>query len=268
MEKDFALHLPVFTANAGKLQQVFINLLINAAQAIEGHDPADNKIHIRTGEQNRSLFVEFTDTGKGIPENILSKIFEPFFTTKPVGMGTGLGLSICDKIVRSYQGTMEVRSRVGNGTTFTVRLPLENGLKPTAVDLPPQAAPRCGRVLVVDDEPGNLEVLNRVLKKKNDVLAALTGLDALAILEREKGRVDAIVTDLNMPDMNGMDIYKTVAVKFPGLEKRFVFITGGLFMEESRDFLKTVPNPCLEKPFEFEDLVTAVSRWTDDSTKV
>jgi CheY-like chemotaxis protein len=162
---------------------------------------------------------------------------------------------------------MEVKSTVGKGTTFTVRLPLENGMRPTAACPAPESAPRRGRVLIVDDEPGNLEVLNRVLKKKNDILSALTGLDALAILEREKGRVDAIVSDLNMPDMDGMELYKTAAQKFPGLEKRFVFITGGLFMEESREFLKTVPNPCLEKPFPFEDLIKAVSRWTDDSPK-
>ncbi|HTC21862.1 MAG TPA: PAS domain S-box protein, partial [bacterium] len=265
VEKNFALRLPAFTANAGKLQQVFINLLINAAQAIEGHDPAENKIHIRTGQEKGSLFAEFTDTGRGIPENILPDIFEPFFTTKPAGVGTGLGLSICDKIVRSYKGSMEVKSTVGQGTTFTVRLPLENGLRPTVVGPGPKAAVRRGRVLVVDDEPGNLEVLNRVLKKKNDILSALTGLDALAILEREKGLVDAIVSDLNMPDMNGMDLYKNVAQKFPGLEKRFVFVTGGLFMEESMEFLKTIPNPYLEKPFNFDDLIVAVSRWTDDS---
>ncbi len=232
VEKDFALHLPALTANAGKLQQVFINLLINAAQAIEGNDPVDNKIHIRTGQENGSLFVEFADTGKGIPRNILATIFEPFFTTKPVGVGTGLGLSICDKIVKFYKGDIEVESQVGKGTTFTVRLPLENGLRTGVAGPAPQAAPERGRVLIVDDEPANLEVLSRVLKKKNDVLSALTGVDALAILEREGGKVDAIVSDLNMPDMNGIDLYKVVSSKFPGLEKRFVFITGGLFMAD------------------------------------
>ena len=262
VEKDFALHLPLLMANGGKLQQVFINLLINAAQAIEGNDPADNKIHVRTGSQDGILFVEFTDTGKGIPENILFNIFEPFFTTKPVGIGTGLGLSICDKILKSYKGTLEVRSQVGKGTTFTVRLPLENGLKLPVIESSPRALPALGRVLIVDDEPGNLEVLKRVLKKKNDVLSALTGMDAFAILEREEGKVDAIVSDLNMPDMNGMELYKKVAQKFPGLEKRIIFMTGGLFIEELTDFLSTVPNICLEKPFKFEDLLLAVSKWT------
>jgi two-component system, cell cycle sensor histidine kinase and response regulator CckA len=267
VEKDFAVHLPVLMANVGKLQQVFINLLINAAQSIEGNDPVDNKIHVRTALQEGSLLVEVTDTGKGIPPDILSKIFEPFFTTKPLGVGTGLGLSICDKIVRFYKGTMEVRSQVGKGTLFTVRLPLENGFEAPGTEPIPQSTQQRGRILIVDDEPGNLEVLNRVLKKKNDILSALTGLDALAILEREGGKVDVIVSDLNMPDMNGINLYKIVAQKFPGLEKRFIFITGGIFMAESRDFFKVVHNRCLEKPFKFDELLAAISQWTDASAK-
>jgi PAS domain S-box-containing protein len=267
LEKDFAPNLPALTVNPGKLQQVFINLLINAAQAIGDRNPEDNKIRVRTGQRDGSLFAEFSDSGKGIPENILPRIFDPFFTTKPVGVGTGLGLSICDEIVRRYKGSIEVKSEVGKGTTFTVCLPLENGYRAAAAGLPTPSTTRHGRVLVVDDEPGNLEVLNRVLKKQNDVLSALTGLDALVILEREGGKVDAIVSDLNMPDMDGTALYKVVAEKFPGLEKRFIFITGGIFTAESREFLKTIPNPCLEKPFEFEDLLRAVSQWTGASTR-
>jgi two-component system cell cycle sensor histidine kinase/response regulator CckA len=267
VEKDFALHLPLLTANVGKLQQVFINLLINAAHAIEGNSPVDNKIHIRTGQEDGSLFAEFTDTGKGIAANILPNIFEPFFTTKPVGVGTGLGLSICDKIVKFYKGTIEVKSQERLGTTFTVRLLLDNGLKAAVTDKRSPATLARGRVLVVDDEPANLEVLNRVLKKKHEVLTALTGLDALAILEREKGKVDAVVSDLNMPDMNGISLYKDVARQFPGLEKRFVFVTGGVLMAESRDFFKSIDNPCLEKPFKFDEVLAAVDQWTGASSR-
>ena len=267
VEKDFAPRLPVLTVNPGKLLQVFINLLINAAQAIEGNHPENNKIHIRTGQEKGILFAEFTDTGKGIPEKILPLIFDPFFTTKPVGVGTGLGLSICKKIVAHYQGTLEVQSWIGRGTTFTVRLPVVNGFKIVEAEVAPPDTPDRGRILIVDDEPGNLEVMNKVLKKKNDVLSALTGLDAMAILEREKGRVDAIVSDINMPDMNGINLYKVTAQKFPGLERRIIFITGGVYTETSKNFLKTVPNLCLEKPFDFEELVRAVSQWTGAASK-
>ncbi len=265
VEKEFTPGLPLLTANPGKLHQVFTNLLINAGQAIEGHLPEQNKIRVRTGRNQETLFVEISDTGKGIPENVLPKIFDPFFTTKAVGVGTGLGLSICGEIVRRYKGTIEVQSQLGKGTTFTVRLPLDNGLKAGTLGLISPAVTKRGRVLVVDDEPGNLELLNRVLKKENEVLTALNGLDALGILERENGQVDAIVSDFNMPDMNGEALYKNLAQKFPGLEKRIVFITGGLFTAEAGDFIASIPNPCLEKPFKFEDLLRTVSQWTRPS---
>jgi two-component system cell cycle sensor histidine kinase/response regulator CckA len=261
LEKDFAPDLPVLEANSGKLQQVFINLLINSAQAMEGNASGENKIKIRTGADKDGVFAEFTDTGKGIPDKVISRIFEPFFTTKPIGVGTGLGLYICDEIIRNYQGTLKVQSREGVGTTFTVRLPAAKGtvesVSPPGTPFP---APSRGRVLVVDDEPGNLEVLKRIFRKTNEVLTALTGLDALAILEREGNRVDAIITDINMPDMNGVDFFKIVVEKFPGFEKRVVFITGGGGTPEMMDFLKGISNTCLEKPFDFEDLLQAVSR--------
>jgi len=116
--------------------------------------------------------------------------------------------------------------------------------------------------------PANLEVFNRLLKNKNEVLSALTGADALAILEREKGRIDSIVSDINMPDMDGISFYKAVALKFSGLEKRIVFVTGGLFTPETIDFLKTIPNRCLEKPFDYEELLGILSQWTGFCAKV
>jgi len=127
--KDLAPGLPLLTLNPGKLQQVFVNLLINASQAFEEDKPSKNLITVRTGLRGEMLFVEISDTGKGITENNLQKIFEPFFTTKPIGVGTGLGLPICREILRRYQGTLEVQSQVGNGTTFTVNLPVKNRLK-------------------------------------------------------------------------------------------------------------------------------------------
>ncbi len=259
--RDFAPGLPCVTANPGKLQQVFINLLINAAQAIEGNDPDQNQILIRTGEGEKGVFAEFTDTGKGIPEKIRARIFETFFTTKPIGMGTGLGLSICQEIVRRYHGTLAVQSPLGKGATFTVTLPVKNAVPVEGQDSLPFAVEKLGRILVVDDEPANLEVLKRLLKNKHEVLSALTGLDALAILEREKGRVDSVVSDINMPDMDGISLYQKVTEKFPGLEKRMVFVTGGLFRQETRDFLETIPNHCLEKPFNYMELLKILSQW-------
>jgi len=260
LEKDLGVDLPSFSANSGKLQQVFINLLVNAAQAIDGNHPGENKIRIRTGRQNGSLFVEVMDTGRGIPEKILPRIFDPFFTTKPVGTGTGLGLSVCNEILQHYQGRMEVSSQVGMGSTFTVHLPEENGKSlSVVVDRHPDDK-KLGRVLVVDDEPGNLEVLSRTLKKQYEVVSALSGQEAMVILQKGGDPVDAIVSDINMPDMDGMALYKTISLVYPGMEKKMVFITGGIFAADVSEFLKKVPNVCLEKPFNRGDLQKAVSQ--------
>jgi len=259
--RNFAQGLPPVTVNPGKLLQVFINLLINAAQSIDDNHPQENQILVRTGRREGMVFAEFTDTGRGIPEKIQEHIFDTFFTTKPIGMGTGLGLSICQEIVRRYQGTLEVQSQPGMGASFTVSLPVKDAAKALGTDLGPPPDQDRGRILVVDDEPANLEVFNRLLKKKNEVLSALTGLDALAILQREKGLVDSIVTDINMPDMDGVALYQRIAEKFPGLEKRVVFVTGGIFTPETKDFLKNLPNPCLEKPFDYVKILQILSPW-------
>ncbi len=264
LEKELAVDLPVLTANPGKLQQVFINLLINAAQSIAGNHPAENKIHVRTGRNDGHLFVEITDTGKGIPANVLPRIFDPFYTTKAVGEGTGLGLSVCNEILKNYLGTIQVHSQVGKGTTFMVNLPLENGRKASEIhhSLP---GIKYGRVLAVDDEPSNLDILTRMLKKENKVFSAFSGLEAMEMLEKEGGDMDAIVSDVNMPNMNGIELYKAVAGKYPGLEHKFIFMTGSIFNAETKEFFRTVSNPCLEKPFTREDLLRAVSRWVYDS---
>ena len=267
IEKDFAVDLPRLKANSGKLQQVFINLLINASQAMAGNNRDKNKISIRTGRYDGMVFVEFKDTGVGIPENILPRIFDPFFTTKPIGVGTGLGLSVCNEILRHYGGTLEVQSTLGQGSTFTVNLHIDRANEAAAANSVPPAEKMRGRVLVVDDEPSNLDALCRLLKKYDTVLSALSGLDAMGIIEREVGHIEAILSDINMPDMNGMDLYKNVSRKFPGLEKRIIFITGGVFSEEIKDFLKTIPNPCLEKPFNFEEVRQIIAGVVNESLK-
>ncbi len=125
LEKDLAADLPFLMVHPGKIQQVFINLIINAAQSIEGNNPERNKIRIRTGRANHSLFVEFADTGNGIPDDILPRIFDPFFTTKDVGQGMGLGLSICYRIMQEQGGNISVKSEPGQFTEFLLELPLK-----------------------------------------------------------------------------------------------------------------------------------------------
>ncbi|HJT23499.1 MAG TPA: ATP-binding protein, partial [bacterium] len=260
VEKAYGVNLPPLKANSGKVHQVLINLLMNAVQAIEPKKPDHNRIGVRTGLEGENFFIEIQDTGQGIPEENLKKIFDPFFTTKPAGVGTGLGLSICHQIIREYGGQIRVRSRVGHGSTFTVLLPLTQGIgtvQHPACSAQPLSAHK--RILVVDDEPANVDTFGRMLRKDHQVLYALSGLDALNILEREKAGFDAIVSDVNMPDMDGVGLYKNISVKYPGLEKRMVFVTGGVFSTETRDFLKSLSNPLLEKPFPTPDLLKAIA---------
>jgi len=116
---------PIANAPKGKLHQVVMNLLVNAMQALGDKAPRDNEIKVLTGTEGRESVLSVSDTGCGIPEEAQSRIFEPFFTTKPVGVGTGIGLSVCQAVVEKLGGKISVRSTVGQGTTFEVRVPTE-----------------------------------------------------------------------------------------------------------------------------------------------
>lgn len=248
---DYA-DVPLVDANSSRLGQVFLNLLINAAQAIpEGH-VSENEIRVSTRLSGNRVVAEVRDTGPGIPANLIGHIFEPFFTTKPKGVGTGLGLAICRSIVRGLDGEISVSSEPGIGTTFTVSLPaLEWGRsthqKP-AISLPMETGPRL-RLLVIDDEPYIREALRLLLSEEHSVELAESGRDALRMLSMPNS-FDVVLCDLQMPDLSGMEIYEEVQRSSPGTQKRFVFMTGGAFTDRARAFLKTVPNPRIDKPFE------------------
>jgi signal transduction histidine kinase len=117
---------PIASAPKGKLHQVVMNLLVNAMQALEDRSPRENEIRVLTGTDGRESLLSVSDTGCGIPEEAQGRIFEPFFTTKPVGVGTGIGLSVCQAVVEKLGGRISVRSTVGQGTTFEVRVPVES----------------------------------------------------------------------------------------------------------------------------------------------
>lgn len=262
IEKAYAADPPLLAANPGKLQQVLINLLVNALQAIWPGSADGNEIRVRTGWEGGNAFIEVEDTGEGIPAENIERIFEPFFTTKPAGVGTGIGLAICREIVQGYGGQIRVRSQVGKGSAFTVLLPARKGLAaaPGAVAPARPAGDQKGRALVVDDEPTNLETFGRMLRKNYEVLFASSGKEALETLEREGARFDVILSDVNMHGMDGAELHKAIARKYPGLERRMVFVTGGIFSMESRNYLSALPNPLLEKPFAAQELLEAVSR--------
>lgn len=251
--------IPPALAPRGKLGQVFLNLLTNAVDAIPDGAPLEHQIRVasRRGE-NGHILVEISDTGCGIAPDIRERIFDAFFTTKPVGAGTGLGLSMCHRIVSELGGELTFESAPG-ATTFRVSLP---AAPPACRDhgRPQASEPReraKHRVLVVDDEPALLAALRRMFAGAYDVVTAAGVREALDILRDDK-QFDAVITDLMMAEQTGIDLYEAVQQHYPGLERRFLFMTGGAFTQRARAFLATVSNPCLEKPFDSAELSDAI----------
>jgi PAS domain S-box-containing protein len=260
--KDFS-PAPLVSANHGQLCQVFLNLLVNAAHSIEEGHIDDNQISVRTWSEGDDALAKVTDTGAGVPVNNLDKIFDPFFTTKPIGSGTGLGLSICMKIVTALGGTLSVESKVGVGSTFTVRLPaidaVKDGAMPPVVDsdmLVENAAAR-GRILIIDDEILMRKVLVKMLKD-HETVVAVSGIEGQRILV-EDSDFDLILCDLMMPGLSGMDLFIWLKDRNLDAASRVVFMTGGAFTPKIQRFLATVNQPILDKPFDMSRLRTRVA---------
>jgi signal transduction histidine kinase len=261
--KDYT-PVPGVLANESRLGQVFLNLIINAAQSIpEGH-AEENEIRVSTGMSGDGrVAVEISDTGSGMSQAVIKRLFTPFFTTKPVGVGTGLGLSICHRIIKSLGGDINVQSTPGVGTTFQVLLVVaQTTLTAVRTAEPVQrAAPvatRRGRILVVDDEPMVSTALRRVLSEDHDVVELNRAQDALARVEVGE-RFDLIVSDLMMPAMSGMDLHEALLKCAPDQAAKMIFLTGGAFTTKARTFLDTVTNLRIEKPFDASVLCAIVN---------
>jgi anti-sigma regulatory factor (Ser/Thr protein kinase) len=202
--------LPKIWASEGKLAQVFLNLLINAAHAIDEGDADNNRITLRTWVEGEDVLAEVKDTGKGIPPENLERIFDPFFSTKGPGKGSGLGLAICRSIVAEFEGTIRVESQMGKGTRFVLRFPVKpDELEErcvTGAPGKPQPVTVRGRILVVDDEEVLRRTMQRLLGAEHDVSLAASGAEARSLLERDSS-FDLILCDLMMPEMTGMDLH-------------------------------------------------------------
>jgi PAS domain S-box-containing protein len=248
--KDFGRPPPVL-ASEGKLAQVFLNLLLNAAHAIEEGDLEGNEIHVRTyADADGRAVAEVSDTGCGIAPEHLGQIFEPFFSTKGVGAGSGLGLPVSRHLVESFGGTIDCTTEARRGSCFRVVLPAGPAIAPPRPTPTPAGSPaaRRGRILVVDDEPGVRDSLARMLAGHETVLAA-TGSEARRALEREGG-FDLVVCDLMMPGLSGMELHAWLAERDARLAARMVFMTGGAFTPKASEFLARVANVRLEKPLD------------------
>lgn len=241
--------MPQVLGNDVRLSQVFVNLLGNASQAITG-PTASNEIRVvaRTDERGWAV-VEISDTGPGMPPEIVSRVFDPFFTTKPAGVGWGLGLSICREIVVWMGGELCVTSEVGRGSTFSVALPPGANARtmelPAIVDAEPT---RSARILVIDDNELVGRAIGRMLEDSHEVTLVGDGETALEHINR--GEVfDLVLCDMMMPGITGMDLYEELARQRPTIARRMVFMTGGAFTPRAAEFLATVHNPTISKPF-------------------
>jgi signal transduction histidine kinase len=260
--------LPLVAAGAHELGQVFLNLLLNAAQAIpEGH-AQENVITVEAGRaEDGSASIRIRDTGVGIPPQVLERIFEPFYSTKPLGVGMGLGLAIAHRIVTGAGGRIEVETQVGHGTAFQVILPAAaaSAAATSSAAGAPVASPGSDgaaarrRVLVVDDDALVVRSIARTLAGRYDVVTASSASDALARIEVGE-RFDAVLCDLMMPEMTGMELHARLAARAPGVARRMLFITGGAFTDAAARFLAEGQAPWVEKPFEPEQLRQAVER--------
>ena len=247
--------VPGVDANEARLGQVFLNLIMNAAQALpEGHS-ADSVITVATRLDGERVIVEVSDTGVGIDPKVIGRVFDAFFTTKPVGVGTGLGLAICHRLVSDMRGTLTVESTPGKGSTFRVSLPVAApaavAVRSAPIQLPQVG--RRGRVLVVDDEDLVLRAVKRVLQRDHDVITTSSAIEALA-LSGQGEPFDLILCDLMMPDMTGMELHAELERAEPGYAARMVFLTGGAFTSSARQFLAEPGRHCIDKPFEPAEL--------------
>jgi PAS domain S-box-containing protein len=242
--------LPAVWANEARLGQVFLNLLVNAAQAIPAGAAARNEIRVSgRGDGEGRAVIEIRDTGSGIDAADMARIFDPFFTTKAVNVGTGLGLALCHAIVGSLDGQITVESETGAGSVFRIVLPGIEG--PVPIGAPPAVVtlaidPR-GRLLFIDDEADLCEVMQEALALSHDVVATTDARHALELLAAGQ-RFDVILCDMRMPEMSGIDFHTLLGTDNAAQASRVVLMSGG-FSRRPEDPPIVLPRPLLEKPF-------------------
>jgi signal transduction histidine kinase/ActR/RegA family two-component response regulator len=264
VEWDF-VRVPRVLGSESRLVQVFLNLLVNAAQALpEGH-ASQNRIVVRTRLANQRVEVEIEDTGSGVPEETLKRVGEPFFTTKSEGMG--LGLAVCQSILGQIGGELQLESQPGR-TIARVRLVPKRERPPSELSEQSSSsrwvlASRVAQVLVVDDEPLVARSIQRNLKG-HQVRVARSGREALQILE-SSNQFDLVLCDVMMPELSGIDLYLEIRARYPQLLDRVVFMTGGTFTERAHAFRGSVANVFLEKPLDVGRLRELVALHTKDT---
>ncbi|PYM85197.1 MAG: hypothetical protein DME09_06530 [Candidatus Rokuibacteriota bacterium] len=263
---DLAPDLPVLWADPYQLQQVAVNLITNAHQAMrECRGPRRLTVTTRQDPGGERVRLEVADTGPGIPAELHIRIFEPFFTTKAPGLGTGLGLPLCRGIIEAHGGTIQLESRPGHGTVFRVELPL----------VPPPAAPPNGpttasalstegkAILVVDDEPEVAATLAEMLADDGHQVETAPDGD-IALRKLEERRYDLVLSDVRMPGLDGPGLYRALERRHPQLVRRFIFFTGDALSPETRQLVEETRILAMSKPFDADAVRQVVRRALSD----
>jgi len=245
--------LPGPLINANQIQQVFVNLINNASQAIASTG-RPGEIVLTAHSEPEWIVVEVRDTGPGMPESLAAQVFEPFFTTKPEGMGTGLGLNICQGIVKEHGGRITLRTAPGQGATFRIELPLTPAPEEeTRRESGDPGEPPAIRILLIDDEPHILHYLRTTLEAWGHTVESAD--DGKAGLElAAQGGFELIISDLRMPRLGGQEFYEELMSKNPAIAQRVVFSTGDTLRGDTLKFLEREGRPYLNKPFSLAEL--------------
>jgi two-component system NtrC family sensor kinase len=259
IQREFDSRLPLTTGDSHQLQQVFLNILNNAFDAVK-EQPGAREICIRTRVRDLHLVVEIEDTGPGVQEP--RRVFDPFYTTKPIGEGTGLGLSICYGIVKEHGGEISADNRLPSGACFTVVLPISTSVdsREPATAGRDLAALSAGSVLLVDDEEAVIEVEREILRERGHVVhTATSGAQAVEILGRSA--VDAVVASFKLPgEFGGEALYRWIERNCPSLAPRLVFTLSDGQVEAARKLTAHSGGSALQKPFRAEEFLQVVEQ--------
>jgi CheY-like chemotaxis protein len=253
-----ATNLPVTLVDAGQMQQVFLNIILNAEIEMKKAHKGGN-LTVKTERINNTIRVSFKDDGPGIPKKNLDRIFEPFFTTREVGEGAGLGLSVSYGIVTQHGGKIYARSRLGKGATFIVELPIVNEAEQLRLAEPAAEKKKVAgaKILVVDDEPVVQDLLNDVLGDEGyKVEIVENGDDALERLGSKD--YDVILLDIKLPGMSGIELYEHIQKTAKSLASRVIFVTGDVLSADTMTYVLSAGIPYITKPFEAEQLLNGI----------
>lgn len=272
IERDYDAHVPKIVAPRNRLTQVLTNLLVNAAHAIAERPGVAHRVRVSVRADDQFVAISVSDTGPGVPEDAIERIFDPFYTTKREGYGTGLGLSISRAALRQLGGDLMVTSVYGEGATFICLIPLATAESLHAasswatysIEIPEEVTSM--NVLLVDDDERVLRAGARVLQGRHRVLTARDGQEAIELLS-SGSNADVVVLELDLPEVDGIELFEWLEAHQPELAKRIVIATAAQDRERFGEFLRQRSLTVLNKPFRADALLNAIERFAPNAER-